>query len=284
MRTACRSVLNLAAILLVLVVGVSLAGADESVIRVYGATTFAEPIQIVGTEFVKEHPDLRVKVLGKTTEFGFQALLNGEGDLAMATRKPTDVERRLAERKRVQWKGVPVAWENVAVISHPGVLVNELTVDQLQKIYTGDYKNWRDVGGADLPILPHSMPYRQDDVAVWFADNILSTAEFTSGIIRVKTPDFLVQHVSVHLGSVAFLGNFQLTEILRRQPQWKVQVISIRADPQSPAYSPSADISKRGDYPLTIPLFLFWNENDPNKRIEQFAQFCKERLQEPAQR
>ncbi len=284
MKTCGLFVLNLAWILLTLVSGVTHAWADESPIRVYGSTTFAELIQGLEKDFVKEHPDARVKVLGRTSAFGFQALLNRECDIVMAARKPTDVERRLAERKHLQWAGVRVAWGNVAVISHPGASVSELTVDQLRKIYTGEYNNWKELGGADLPIVLHSMRYPQEDIAVWFADNVLAKADFAPGMIWINAPDYLVRHVSVHTGSVGYLGNLRLVDVLKRRPQLKVRVLSVRQNAELPAFSPSEDLSKKGDYPLTVPLFLFWNENDPNKRIEQFAWFCKERFQEPIER
>ncbi len=281
MKTGCQSLLILASIVLTVVSGISQPGTTESALRVYGATTFADLIQDLGKEFMKNRPDVRVKILDRTSEFGFQALLNKQADLVMAARKPNAVERRLAERKRIEWKGVRIAWENVAVISHSGASVGELTIDQLRKIYTGEYRNWSELGGVNLPILPHSLPYPQDDVAVWFADNVLSKAEFTSGIIWVKTPDFLVQHVSVHPGAVAFLGNIQFASVIKRKTQPKVKVLGVRAVSESQAFSPSVDISKKGDYPLVIPLFLFWNANEINDRIEQFAQFCKETIGEP---
>ncbi len=280
MKTGCRSVLFVAGILLMLVSVTSQVGADENAVRVYGATTFAEPMRILGKGFMKEHPAVRVGVLGKTSEFGFLSLLNKETDLVMAARKPTVVERRLAEQKGIQWAGARVAWERVAVISHPGLGVTELTVDQLRKIYTGEYKNWRDLGGIDQPIMLHSLPYPQDDIAVRFAHNVLSKAEFTSGIIWVETPDFLVQHVSVHNGAIAYLGNLQFTGIVKRHPLRKVQVISMRANSESPAISPSAEISIKGQYPLTVPLFLFWKKKEPNKWTEQFVRYCIEKFQE----
>jgi|GEM_PF-1017084 len=281
MNIGYRSLLILAGILLTVASGISQPEAKESGIRVCAATTFAELVQDLGQKFMKEHPDVPVKILCKTSEFGFEALLNKQTDLVTAARKPNAVERRLAERKRVEWKGVRIAWENVAVISHPDASLSELTLDQLRKIYTGEHKNWRDLGGPDLPIVPHSLPYPKDDITVWFADNVLSAAEFAAGIIWVRTPDFLVQHVSVHAGAVAYLGNIQLTEVLKRKPQSKIKVLSIRATAGSPALSPSTEISKKGDYPLVVPVFLFWNANNPDKRIEEFAQFCVERLSKP---
>ena len=276
MKTGHRCVPVLAGILLTLVLSGSLAAVEEKAIRVYGTTTFIELIQDLGKQFMKKNPDVLIKFLGRTSGFGFEALLNKQTDLVMAARKPNAVERRLAERKLVEWKGVRIGWENVAVISHSDALMSEITVDQLRKIYTGEYKNWRDLGGPDLPILPHSLPYPQDDVAVWFADNLLRIAEFASGIVWVKTPDFLVQHVSVHPGAVAYLGNMQLATFVKRKSEPKVKVLKVRVIPDSQAFSPSEDISKKGDYPLIIPLFLFWNGNETNNQIEQFARFCTE--------
>ena len=276
MKTGYRCVPVLAAIILTLVLSGSLAAVEEKAIRVYGTTAFVELIQGLGKEFMKKNPDVLIKFLGRTTEFGFESLLNKQTDLVMTVRQPNAVERRLAEGKRVEWKGVRIGWENVAVVSHSDTPMSEITVDQLRKIYTGEYKNWRDLGGADLAIMPHSLLYPQDDVAVWFADNILSIAEFTPGIVWVKTPDFLLQHVSVRPGAVAYLGNMQLAAFVKGKTEPKLKVLKVRVIPDSPAFSPSEDISKKGDYPLIIPLFLFWNGNETNDRIEQFARFCIE--------
>jgi len=278
MKKGSRSVLILTAIWLTLVSAVPCAEADDTAITIYGAPEFVEMIQTVADVYMKEHPDVRVKLLGKTSDLGFQALLNKQADLVVAARKPTVVERSQAERKHVKWQGVRVAWLDVAVIIHPDILVGELTVDQLRKIYTGEFANWKDVGGPDLPINPHSMACPQNDVAVWFADTILSKAEFRSGIIWVNKPDFLVRHVSLHTGSIAYLGYLQLARVLKQQPRFKVRVLSMSKKTGEQAISPSAEISQKGDYPVTVPIFLFWDENNPDKRIEQFALFCQNRL------
>lgn len=40
----------------------------------------------------------------------------------------------------------------VAVITHPSNTVNELTLEQIRKIYTGEYDNWSQVGGPNQQI------------------------------------------------------------------------------------------------------------------------------------
>ncbi len=46
-----------------------------------------------------------------------------------------------------------VAKDGVAVTVHPSNSVTELTMEQLQDIYTGTITNWKDVGGTDSEIM-----------------------------------------------------------------------------------------------------------------------------------
>ena len=47
---------------------------------------------------------------------------------------------------------LPVAWDAIAIITHPDNSVNNLTLKQLRDIYAGKITNWRTLGGVDRPI------------------------------------------------------------------------------------------------------------------------------------
>lgn len=40
----------------------------------------------------------------------------------------------------------------IAIIAHPSNPLNELTPNQIRKIYTGEYSNWSQVGGPNLAV------------------------------------------------------------------------------------------------------------------------------------
>lgn len=59
---------------------------------------------------------------------------------------------RIARRNR-EPHGEPHPCGSVAVIAHPGNQIRELTLDQLRRLFTGEYENWSQVGGPDLPVM-----------------------------------------------------------------------------------------------------------------------------------
>ena len=75
----------------------------------------------------------------------------GSVDLVIAT-EPSDAEIKQAENHGVTFKKEPVCYDAFVFITHKDNPVESLTVEQIQKIYTGEIKNWKEVGGNDEKI------------------------------------------------------------------------------------------------------------------------------------
>jgi ABC-type phosphate transport system substrate-binding protein len=48
----------------------------------------------------------------------------------------------------------PVAWDGLALLTHPDNPVSDLTLAQAAALLSGRSETWRDAGGPDLPVLP----------------------------------------------------------------------------------------------------------------------------------
>jgi len=72
-------------------------------------------------------------------------------DLIIAT-EPSDEEIAIAEQNNVELIIAPVCYEAFVFITHKDNTVESLTVEQIQKIYTGEITNWKEVGGQDKKI------------------------------------------------------------------------------------------------------------------------------------
>ena len=72
-------------------------------------------------------------------------------DIIFAT-QPSDDALAFAKQKKVELTIKPVCYDAFVFITHKDNPVNSLTVEQIQKIYSGEITNWKDVGGSDEKI------------------------------------------------------------------------------------------------------------------------------------
>ena len=75
-------------------------------------------------------------------------------DLIIVT-EPSDEELLLAKRNNVTLVVKPVCCDAFVFITHKDNPIESLTIEQIQKIYSGEVTNWKEVGGADVPIIAY---------------------------------------------------------------------------------------------------------------------------------
>ena len=79
------------------------------------------------------------------THPGYVKLINGEVDLIVVT-EPSEEELKLAKEKGIELEVIPVVKEGFVFYVNRDNKVDNLSVEQIQKIYTGEIKNWKEVG------------------------------------------------------------------------------------------------------------------------------------------
>lgn len=68
---------------------------------------------------------------------------------------PSAYELDMASEAGVKLDITPVAMDGFVFITHKDNPVGSLTVEQIQKIYTGEITNWKEVGGDNAKIIPY---------------------------------------------------------------------------------------------------------------------------------
>lgn len=91
------------------------------------------------------------------THPAYVKLINDEVDLIVVT-EPSEEELKLAKDKGVELEVIPVVKEGFVFYVNSNNTVENLTTEQIQKIYTGEITNWKEVGGADEDIIPYQRP------------------------------------------------------------------------------------------------------------------------------
>lgn len=98
-----------------------------------------------------------VNVTHTKTHNAYVNLINGDTDLILVT-YPSEDEQKLAKEKNVELEIVPIVKEAFVFLVNKSNAVNNLTLEQIQKIYTGQIKSWKDVGGENQRIIPFQRP------------------------------------------------------------------------------------------------------------------------------
>ena len=98
-----------------------------------------------------------VEVTHSKTHNAYVNLINGDTDLILVT-YPSEDEQKLAKEKNVELEIVPIVKEAFVFFVNKENPVENLTLSQIQQIYSGKIKNWKDVGGENERIIAYQRP------------------------------------------------------------------------------------------------------------------------------
>lgn len=106
-----------------------------------GSTSMEKVIGVLGEQFSADHSGVKVSYDPTGSGTGIEAAKNGTCDIGLSSRALKD------EEVASGLVGTTVALDGIAVIVNPSCKVEDLTVEQIAKIYTGEITDWSEVGG-----------------------------------------------------------------------------------------------------------------------------------------
>jgi phosphate transport system substrate-binding protein len=95
------------------------------------------------------------KNLCSGTHGAYMNLIEGRTDVIIASRDISRNEKASAAEAGVDLETAPLAIDALVFIVNPKNPVQNLTADQVRKIYTGEITNWKEVGSVDHAITPY---------------------------------------------------------------------------------------------------------------------------------
>ena len=103
-------------------------------------------MQVLIEAFQEQQPNVTVNYTGSGSGAGVTSAIDGTADLGLASRALKSEEEGKGAQAHI------VALDGVAIVVNPENTVEDLTVDQIAKIFKGEITNWKDLGGADEEI------------------------------------------------------------------------------------------------------------------------------------
>jgi phosphate transport system substrate-binding protein len=113
-------------------------------LSVVGSTSVEPFAEALAEEYMSHHSGEKIFVQGGGSSAGIQAVRTGSAEIGMSSRNLMDSEKDLI--------AVPIIYDAIAVIVHRENPLNDLTLDQIRKIFSAEITRWVELGGKNHPI------------------------------------------------------------------------------------------------------------------------------------
>lgn len=225
-------------------------------IKIKGSETVLPITQMATEAYMKEHPESQLIVTGGGSGVGLSALLAGTTDIAQTSRSiKFDEKQKIKEAGNVV-KEVVIAYDALAIIVNPNNQISQLTREQLEGIFTGKIKNWKELGGDDMEIVPYARE-TSSGTYEFFKESVLNNKNHMAGIMSMPANGAIIQSISQTKGAIAYVGLAYLNP--------KVKALKVSYDEGQNYVEPSFENAKNKLYPIIRPLFYYYLEQSESK-------------------
>ena len=150
-----------------------------------------------------------------------------------------------------------IAIDAVVPIVHVANPVDNLTAEELNLIYQGKTKNWKDLGGPKKRILVMSRDVNSGTYDIW-EEKILHKAKITPNVQLQASNDTVVHAVSRNRYAIGYISIAYLNKTVKA-----LKVNGIGASERT---------AISGEYPVSRPLFMITN-GEPSALAGDFIKF-----------
>ena len=216
-------------------------------ITVKGSDTLVILAQKWAEVYMKSNPNANIQVTGGGSGVGISALINGATDIANASRPMKNTEKeKLKARYNTLGVEVKCAKDGITIYVNSASKIKELSIKQLGQIFRGEITNWKQVGGEDQAIKLYGRE-NSSGTYVFFQENVVK-GDYASSCQTLPGTAAVVNAVKKDTYGIGYGGAAYAEGI---------SICKVKKDDNSPAFAPTAETIKTGEYPITRYLYMY---------------------------
>jgi len=249
-------------VLLIALVGSGCLGQNsDNQIVATGSTTVLPLMQDLSEKYMENHNDVIISVSGGGSGVGIAEFIDGTNDIAMSSRKIKDSEVEAAIAKNRPSAEHTIAYDGITIIVHPSNNVSSLTMEQLQKIYSGEIKNWKDVGGPDKEIAVIARD-SASGTQEFFTEAVMGSVPYRNDMITQSATGAVTNEVAQNEKAIGIIGAaYQVNS---------VKTIAINVNGTN--IMPTEQNILSGTYPISRALYLY-TDKTPTTAVSEFIAY-----------
>lgn len=239
---------------------------NAGIITAKGSDTLVVLAQKWAEAYMRSHPEVKIQVTGGGTGTGLAALQNQTTDLCHASRaiRLGEIANCLkAFGKRPT--EYAVAMDGLAIYVNARHPLKEISLTDLERVFTGRVRSWKELGGPDSPIVIYSRESSSGTYEL-FKEQVLRGKDLATSAQTMPGAGALLRALATDVNGIGYGGSAHGTSLRR---------LGIKKDPHSPAVEPSRDDVTLGRYPIARSLFIYVNPERDRGEVRDYLRWIQ---------
>jgi phosphate transport system substrate-binding protein len=245
---------------------------SNETLTVSGSTTLLEVSNMWAETFMEKNGG-EITVNGGGSGEGIKSLIDKTTDLANSSRSMKAEEKKNASDNGVGVKEYAVLWDGIAIVVSKNVTIEEISFEQLSKIYKGEITNWKEIGGQDGLIVAAARD-SSSGTGEYFLQEVVrlgnkdSQDDYSDKCLLLQTNADMTTQVSENENIIGYIG---LGYLKLAKDSLKALKVKVKSD--SNPVAPSIDTVKDKSYPISRELYIYTDTNNFSKIAQAFIDF-----------
>lgn len=179
----------------------------QEVIRFKGSDTMGAKLVPQLCEAYKiDHLGIKFEIAAEGSTTAFIALLDGTTDIGMSSREIKPEEANRFEDQKIQLHKHLAGNDCLIIAVNANNPVSNLTAKQVEGLFTGDIKNWKEVGGNDAPV----SPLTRNTASGSYKDFIriaMNGRSYSGDSVKLAGGEQPVQVVAKDVNTITYIGH-----------------------------------------------------------------------------
>ncbi len=233
-------------------------------VEIKGSDTLVNLNQLWAEVFMEENEDTYISVTGGGSGTGIAALINDNTDIAASSREMKETEIEIARERGVTVWGFSVAIDALAVVVNRENPVDELTLSQLEAIFTGKIVDWSELGWEEGGGISVYSRQSNSGTYVFFNEAVMGGEDWAEGTKFLSGSASINDAIKTDRAAIGYYGVGYIEN---------VKPLIVSENEGSEGSSPlDLDAVSSGRYPLARPLFFYIN-GEPKGTVLDFLIF-----------
>lgn len=198
------------------------------------------------------------------TNIAYERLMNGQTDIIFAA-EPSKSQVEALKAKGDEFVLTPIGSEAFVFFTNVKNPVDNLSIEQIQDIYSGSITNWKEVGGQNKSILPYQRPENSGSQTI-MQNRVMKDVKLvepTKESFSGGMGDIIVQVASYKnaKNAIGYSFMYYSSSMVKNN---QIKYVGING------VKPTHETVRNKTYPFTVPVYAVTLKSNSNKNVSKF--------------